>query len=127
MATSLKISKNRGFNYWRSQFWTKIVPHDLMIEYRDSLPATICGRVARKILYPPELRPHYDWFNFSFEDTHLYFLKDQYYSESYEIQCSWEQLAKSFKKAFPEVDMDGDKYDGIALSMLINDHFKINP
>lgn len=127
MAFLFKGFPTKNLNYWRTYFWTQLVPHAVMREFRNSLPANNVGRSLRKFFYPPALRPHYDWFDFNFDENHLFFLKETYYTENHEVKCSWADLALKFKQHFPEATLDGDLYDGIALMLLINDYFQIKP
>lgn len=125
MLTFQKKPFTSFLDHLRTYFWLKVVPHDLMVQFRDNLPSSIVGKIIRKILYPPPMRPHYDWFKVNFTETHLFFIKETYYTEDFKVKCSWTDLAQAFKKNFPSIEMDGDQYDGIALTMLVNDYFHI--
>ena len=100
------VLANPGIDRIRAYFWS----HLDYAKARDFGGATRLGRTWRKLAFPPNMRPGYDFFNFYMNDTHIKFIKSCRNSKRL---CTDRALSEAFKKAFPEVDIEpGDQYDG---------------
>ena len=108
------LYSNPGLDRIRAFFWSEVVPMPIMNNFRDFLGPYRVGRFLRKILFPPAMRPGYDFFDFHMEKKHLIFIKGL---KSPLKNCSYRYLSQEFAKKFPETQVQGgDQMDGQWLS-----------
>jgi len=100
------IKLKEAFKYGIRWFiWTKIVPIEAMCAIREKLGPNKTGRIFRKILFPLQMVPGYDLFNFYMDDEKFKFLRSTYGTHR--------ATSNAFKEEYPGTDVvGGDQMDG---------------
>lgn len=109
------LSKS-GIDRVRAYLWSNIKDYD---NYRSFGGATRLGRMWRKIAFPPQMRPGYDFFDFTMNQNHINFIAKL---RSNGRLCTDRALSEHFSKTFPNTGIVcGDQYDGHWLGRYASD------
>ena len=90
-----------------------------MCKIRSSFGPNRFGRIARKILFPPRMRPGYDFFNFYMNGE----MADWIYAQCVQGASTQRALSRDFKEKYPESNVQSEcQIDGQDLQRYLEDY-----
>ena len=109
-----------GLNRLKAYFWTVIVSSKTMQDWRDKFgKATPLARLWRKIAFPPQMRPGYDFFDFYLNRKHINFLRTL---RNHKKSSSQRYIATAFAERFSKTNVQPEsQYDGRWLCLYVYD------
>lgn len=108
----------RWFNFLnelRFRFWSNVAPRLLIVLRDRTFSHPNSHRLIRRLLFPPAMRPSYDFFNFRIDDEKARFIKS--------CNATNRGLALIFKQRYPDTNVEAEcQYDGHWLTRYAADY-----